>query len=421
MHIALEIFCRAERDDRLVGSVMQARLRDAALDPARKARIREVVHGILRNLRLLDHLLQAHSKRPISRLERSVSWTLRIGAYRVLRQTAIPTARAVSETVGLLSSRKHARARGYVNAVLRSLCRNLDDLPLPDPETETIDHLSVLYSHPRWIVMRWIEEHGKERTIEALKAGCSPAPFTIRVNRLRTDRDTLLSHLADRGMPAVPGAHPESIRIEEGRSVLSIPEFDQGHFYVQDETAMEVVLAMDLAPGMRVLDLCASPGGKSTHMAEVMGDQGEILACDVSDAKLARITENCERLGIRCIETSRPDPAGLFDRILVDAPCSNSGVFRRRPEARWRLSAKSLAGLRSLQGDLLRRVTPHLAPDGMIVYSTCSIEPEECREVVGEVVAGIPHLDLIDDVLVLPRTDGPDGGYLARIQGGSGP
>lgn len=429
---------------------MDRRLRRADLDPPERAGVRDVVYGVLRHRRLLDHLLQGLSKMRLSGLERAVLLALRIGAYRILFQGGAAASLAVKETVDLVSIRKSRRARGFVNGVLRSLCRSIQgplmnpqpvppggrDLPfaggggvrfaeptLPDPEQDLPEFLSLAYSHPRWIVDRWLENLGRETAIDTLRTGCQRAPFTIRTNRLRITREDLLRRLQGRDLDAESGEAPEAIRIRGGRAVLSTPEFGAGLFYVQDETPMKVAPFLDLRPGLRCLDLCASPGGKSTHMAEAMGNDGQVIACDISGAKLERIEENCRRLGVLAVSTALLDReeetlpfGGTFDRILVDAPCSNSGVLRRRPEARWRLDPESIANHHRQQLLLLEKAAPLLAPDGVLVYSTCSLEPEENRDVVGEFLDRRIGYFLRTDLQVLPLPEGPDGGYMARIE-----
>ena len=428
---------------------MTRRLGRPGIGEGEGAIIRDVVRGVQRHLRLLDHLLQGHSRMRLADLERGVIFALRIGAYRVLRQTRTPRPVAVKESVDLIPRRSSARARGFANAVLRALCNAIDgprddlpaipesgrDLPfseggglrfretaLPDPRGELREFLSVAYSHPRWVVDRWLTTLGSEAAVEALRAGSGKAPMTIRANRLRTSRDELLHSLNGRGCDAAVGEGPDSIRILKARGLLSTPEFSAGHFYVQDETPQRVAPSLEVRPGLRCLDLCASPGGKSTHIAELMGDDGQVLACDISEAKLERIEENCRRLGVRSVSPALIDPTeevlpfgGTFHRVLVDAPCSNSGVFRRRPEARWRLGPGSIPEHHCHQLRLLELAAPLLAPDGILIYSTCSLEPEENRDVVGEFLRRRDDFLLVTDDLVLPRPDGPDGGYMARL------
>ena len=453
LRIAHGIFCRAERDGHLAEREMAQRLSGtmgkARLDDSERARVRDLVHGVLRHRGLIDHLLGILSSKPLRTLERSVTWALRLGTFRLVRpgRAPRPAAVVVKEAVDLLPGRREAR--GFVNAVLRALARGVEvpleetapipegrrTIPwadggglrlledwLPDPAEDPAAFLAAGYSHPRWIVDRWRADLGAEAAAEAVRTGASTPPFTIRVNRRRATRDELAGRLRAGGVETTAGDQPDALHVVGGRSLLSFPEFEEGLFYVQDETPMDVVRRLDVRPGHRVLDLCAAPGGKATHIAEHLGGEGGVWACDVTPAKLARIEENARRLGHACVQTvllepdsAAPPAAGPFDRILVDAPCSNSGVFRRRPEARWRLSAETLASLRAMQEDLLERVAPLLAPDGLLVYSTCAIEPEECGEVVAKFLGQNPRYHLIDEGRTAPTVGGPDGGFVARI------
>ncbi len=304
---------------RLSGATGKARL-----DDAERARVRDLVHGVLRHRGLIDHLLGNVSKKPLRSLERSVTWGLRLGVFRLIRpgRAPRPAAIVVKEAVDLLPRRREVR--GFVNAVLRTLARGIDAPPvveasvpegrrtipwadggglrlledwLPDPADDTAAYLAAAYSHPKWIVERWRAELGAETAAEAARAGTSMPPFTIRANRRRARRDELAERLRARGVETTPGAHSDALHVVGGRSLLSVPEFEEGLFYVQDETSMDVVRRLDVRPGHRVLDLCAAPGGKATHIAERLEGEGTVCACDVTPAKLARIEENARRLG----------------------------------------------------------------------------------------------------------------------------
>ena len=248
----------------------------------------------------------------------------------------------------------------------------------------------------------------------------SPGRLCLRTNALRTSRETLLQSLADAGVAAHPGDAPEAVWIDSPARVNSLPGFSEGWFSVQDESAMHAARLLAPRPGERVLDLCAAPGGKSTHLAELMQNEGSIVAVDVREDKLERIRENCARLGVTIVQTHLSDiekpslPPGEFDAILLDVPCSNTGVLGKRPEARWRLRARDMAELAALQRRLLAFAASRLAPRGRLVYSTCSIEPEENRQVIESVLA--EQLDLQRETEQHHRPGQPaDGGYQALL------
>jgi 16S rRNA (cytosine967-C5)-methyltransferase len=244
--------------------------------------------------------------------------------------------------------------------------------------------------------------------------------LTLRVNTLRTDRAALLAALVQAGIDAEAGEHPHAVRLRETASVAELPGYDAGWFTVQDESAMRAAAALEISPEDRVLDLCAAPGGKATYVAERMGGRGRVVACDVQEKRLQTVNQLAHRLGITCIETCLLQaggelPEGPFDAALVDVPCSNTGVLGRRPEARWRPRPEDLAELTALQTRLLLSALARVRSGGAVVYSTCSIEPEENAAVVRSVLSQTQAFALEAEEEMTPG--GPsDGGYWARLR-----
>jgi 16S rRNA (cytosine967-C5)-methyltransferase len=361
----------------------------------------------------------------------------------LLLLTHIPPHAALNETVALADAVGIPRAKGFINGVLRALVPLLtqhetgtfgaDALPLPggvyrtlgravlpDPAASPVEYLSQAFSLPIWLADRWLKRFGWE---ECLRLGfwfAGAAPLTLRINPLRCRRDEFLR---DVGEQAEAGSHPQSVRWRTHAPVADIPGYAEGYFVVQDETAMNVATALAPRAGEHVLDLCAAPGGKTTHLAELMGNEGRVLACDVAASKLAPLQETCRRLGLTIVETKvvnagpdwPTDLVGPFDAVLVDAPCSNTGVLGRRPEARWRLKPADLRHLALLQIRLLRQGCALVRPGGRVVYATCSIEPEENRRVVDAFLKDEPALLLEADEEALPGCPA-DGGYWARLR-----
>ncbi len=292
---------------------------------------------------------------------------------------------------------------------------------LPEPAANPVEYLAAGFALPAWLAGRWLTRFGWEECVRLGFWFAGVPPLWLRCNVLRTDRAAFLGALAEAGVRAEPGSHPQAVRLAEHAAVRELPSYAEGWFTVQDESAMRVASALGPQPGMRVLDLCAAPGGKTTHLAELMGNQGSILACDVDNHRLRTVSELCGRLGITVVETQRLDPEGAeappgpFDAALVDVPCSNTGVLGRRPEARWRLKPDDLRRLVLLQTRLLRTAAERIRPGGAVVYSTCSIEPEENQQVVRAVLRGIPDLELEAEEENLPGKPA-DGGYWARLR-----
>jgi 16S rRNA (cytosine967-C5)-methyltransferase len=275
---------------------------------------------------------------------------------------------------------------------------------------------------PGWLSARWQARFPWEECLHLGFWFAGPAPLWERCNTLRTSREDLLTALHSAGIAAEPGEHFQAIRLPGHAAIRDLPGYTEGWFSVQDESAMRVASALAPAPGNRVLDLCAAPGGKTTHLAELMRNEGQILACDVDDRRLRTLGELCRRLGVTNVQPYRlhPErheepPAGPFDAVLVDVPCSNTGVLGRRPEARWRLKPEDFRKLVPLQTRLLLQGGERVRPGGVLVYSTCSIEPEENGQVVRAALLALPDLVLEAEAEQVPGRPA-DGGYYARLR-----
>jgi 16S rRNA (cytosine967-C5)-methyltransferase len=359
--------------------------------------------------------------------------------------TQIPVHAALNETVELASQFGRPRAKGFLNGVLRSCAtlvtphltqgpaadalpleggsyRRLSRAALPSPQSQPVEYLAAAFGLPRWLASRWHDRLGPR---EATRLGfwfAGPAPLTLRVNVRRTTREQLLTRLREAGLEAEPTPEAAGIRLREAANVRELPGFAEGHFAVQDLSAMKVAPAVQVAPGMRVLDLCAAPGGKSTHLAEIMDGTGEVVACDIDEGRLASIRELADRLGHALVRTQRIDaeraeslPEGPFDAVLADVPCSNTGVLGRRPEARWRLKPEDIQELVVVQSRLLRLALDRVRPGGVVVYSTCSIEPEENAGIVRRILGERPGVKLEAEEATAPGQPS-DGSYWARLR-----
>ena len=415
-----------------------------------RALVRELVFGVVRWLVLLDRHIDsrlASRKKGLSRVVRS---HLRIGVFQILFLDRIPFSAAVNEAVKGVKSSNHAWASGLVNAVLRRVAERRESL---GPEMarrcedtmglDAVEGLAIEQSHPRWMVNRWVGRYGLEETQAVCRANNIKAPLTLRVNTLTITRKKVLNNLAGHGIDAVPGRYaPEAIMIRGyPGSPVAIPGFKQGWFQVQDEAAQLVSYCLAPMPGEIILDACAGPGGKTTHIAQLIKDQGVVEATDRNDARLELLKENQERLGIKCIScipfesfsVRLPELEGRYHHILVDAPCSGLGVIRRHPDIKWNRTLASLSELASQQRSLLNGLALLIRPGGTMVYATCTLEPEETREVVEDFLSGHPGWGLIpaDEVLqgpaatlvdengflvIFPSPSGPDGFFAAILR-----
>ncbi len=381
---------------------------EARLDIRDRALAVHLVHGVQRYRATLDWRVGSVSDRPVGRLPLLVQMVLRLGAYQILYMEKIPTSAAVNESVRLIKEvgRKLGRDwSGFINAVLRSLAR-APSPEWPDMEQDPVQALAVRYSCPAWLVRRWIERLGVPQAEAWCRASLEPPPLSLRINTLRTTREALVDRCLQAGCAAKATAvSPYGVSVDRRQTVQSLPLFDEGGFYVEDEAAQLIPLLLDPQPGDRVLDACAAPGGKATHLAALMKNHGEIIAVDRNEARLRLIGENCGRLGISIVRPvlgdmvaaasvidARLRPPSLsgtvsdvpFDRVLLDAPCSGLGVLRRHPEGKWHKEAGSLLEHHRTQSALLETVGRLLRPGGCLVYSACSTEPEETEQVIDQ-------------------------------------
>ncbi|AMV22930.1 Ribosomal RNA small subunit methyltransferase B [Gemmata sp. SH-PL17] len=302
----------------------------------------------------------------------------------------------------------------------RGSYRRLARSVLPDPVADPTGYFAAAFSFPQWLANRWIERYGPA---ECTRLGFwfnAPPPLWIRVNKLNASRESYRVQLAGQTIEAAPGAHPQSLLFPEHHAIRDLPGFAAGDFAVQDHSSMLVASALGVKSGMRVLDACAAPGGKTTHLMELMDNRGHITACDIEAKRLQTVTTLCQRLGIQEVETVllKEDgelPPGPFDAALVDVPCSNTGVLGRRPEVRWRLKPNEFEHLIRLQTRLLILAAERVKPGGAVVYSTCSIEPDENEGVVRAVCRGMRSLALEAEHTSVPGRPS-DGGYWARLR-----
>jgi len=381
-----------------------AAVRPALQDERDRALATDLVTGTLRWQRQLDYLIEHFAKRPLTRLDFEVLQILRLGAYQLLHLDRVPAAAAVNDAVAMTRRARKTSAAGLVNAVLRGLSRNSHRLPLPlrPPEGDPLPYLEVSLSHPGWLADRWLGRYGFDAAEAWEKFNNAPAPLTIRVNRLKIDAATLTQALAGHGVAVEPARYaPDGLIVTSGNP-LRTPLAGTGQFFLQDEASQLVALLGAPEPGMRVLDTCASPGGKTTAMAAMSGDRAEIVATDVRSARVQLLRETVAASGARNIRVVQADlEAGLpfaseFDVVFVDAPCSGLGTVRRDPDIRWRRAEADLVPLAAAQLNMIRHAADAVRPGGRLIYSTCSSEPEENERVVENFLAANDHFAQID-------------------------
>ncbi|MGH7231443.1 MAG: 16S rRNA (cytosine(967)-C(5))-methyltransferase RsmB [Nitrospiraceae bacterium] len=402
--VAWVVLQRVERHEVFADEALDRCLSQARLDRRDRALAVELVYGVLRHRSTLDWRLAHLSERPFERLPLPVRTALRLGAYQLMFLQRVPVSAAVNESVSLVKRLPAKHWTGFVNAVLRAFLR--EPAPdWPDPASDPPLAYAVRYGCPPWLAQRWLDRFGAKQAESLCEATTVIPPLTIRANTLKMSRERLLEEFLKAQCTARPTEiSPAGLIVEQRGPVAELPFFQQGGFYVEDEAGQLVAPILDPRPGERVLDACAAPGGKATHLAALMQNEGEIIALDRHPARLHLLQENCARLGISIVRAMQADAArdlpGLpgvrsaswsssnaaalsFDRVMLDAPCSGLGVLRRHPEGKWQKTEQVLARHASEQSLLLDRLSHVLRPGGVLVYSTCSTEAEENEQVIG--------------------------------------
>jgi 16S rRNA (cytosine967-C5)-methyltransferase len=351
-----------------------------------------------------------------------------------------PSSAAVNESVELAKRTRGKGGAGFVNAVLRSTIRQKDEIRYPDIDQDPALHISVAQSHPLWLVQRWVKELGVEETLRVCKFNNQISSLMLRTNTLKISRTDLIEKLWKKELRPLPTTFSEEgILLQDPPPTSDLPFLKEGLYIIQDEASQLITSIMDPKPGERILDACAAPGGKTTHMAQTMENRGEIYALDLSQGKLDWIEEMCQRLGIKIVKTVKGDAAAslpvsngfVFDRVLADVPCSGFGTLRKNPDLKWRRGEKDIQRLSELQFSILNHLSAYVKEGGVLVYSTCTVFHEENEDVVEKFLNEHSEfqLDGVDKVLpekchplihngyfkTFPPKDGMDGFFAARL------
>lgn len=410
---ALRVLMQSERNDVSLDLLMDDVLHKP-FEPRDRHLLHALVYGVLRNRLRLDTILAAFLHQPMDRIDSRLIWILRMGLFQILEMDRVPNHAVVHTAVELTRTLRMGWAGGMVNAVLRRAIREASGVPLPVMAQEPIRALAVGASFPQWLIEKWIGRYGADETQALCGAFNRIPPLVIRTNTLRTTRDHLMRSLADsaEGIEQTRFS-PDGIRMARAHAaVFRLPGFPEGHFQVQDEAAQLVGFLVDPRAGMRVLDACAGRGGKTGHLAQMMNNSGEILAVDQSGEKLSVLEREMKRLGVsmvRCRNHAWTDgPLGreqaVFDRILVDAPCSGLGVLGRNPDIRWRPDRKDLRPFALRQVAIIENSLCLLKPGGRLVYAVCSMEPEETEGVIATILQGHPEIRRVESLAELPES-----------------
>ncbi len=413
--LAFEVLTQVEEQGAYASLLLDAKLHKGRLSREERRLATELTYGVLRWQGRLDYLLAAVTNRPWEMVDPALRRLLRLGAYQILFLTRMPNYAAVNETVALIpaaGSHVNRGAKGFVNAVLRRLLVQEGTIHFPDPSTDPVGALATRWSHPRWLVARWLARLGAEETEAFLRANNETPALSVVVNLLKSQPEEVKDHLASIAGSVTPGRFvPGVFHLKDGAEALRDPAFASGWYFPMDEAGALPVLLLDPQPGETVLDACAGGGGKTALLLGLLGTSGRVIALDPSARAHRRLREARARLGLDRLLPVRADARQasrllrhLVDRVLVDAPCSGLGTLRRHPERKWQQEEAALPALACLQLELLRGVAPLLKPGGLLVYSTCSLEPEETEGVIEAFLRESPDFASDDSRDTLPAT-----------------
>lgn len=432
---AVEVLQQILHDNAYTNIAVSKFLRAADMDEQERRFFTELVYGTVKAVGTIDWYLSKCITRPLQKIDSAVLNILRVSAFQILYLDRIPDSAACNEAVSITRQFSHEGSAKFVNGVLRGLLRKLPEISFPDPEENPADHIALKYYHPRWLVKKWLKQFGREETVALCEFDNSAAVLSMRVNTLCSSREELLEKLQQLGAEVQASKwSKDGILCTKTASLNTVFNELGRSIYIQDESSMLVADVVDPQPGETVIDLCSAPGGKTTHLAQRMHDQGRIIAGDIHEHKIKLINENAARLGINIIQAGIRDAAVLdesmlksADRVLVDAPCSGLGVLRRRAEARWRKKKTDLKIFPPLQLKILNNGAQYVKDNGLLVYSTCTIEPAENHYVIQQFLTDNPEWEYVkirhpltgelhDELQLLPQKDNIDGFYICALK-----
>lgn len=433
---AVDVLLRVFFEGAYLNIVLDKALQRADISDRGRRFLTQLVYGTTRHKTLCDYVLAARLHQPLDQLPRPVLVVLRMGVFQALFLNQVTFPAMVHTSVELARYRGHAGMARVANAVLRKAPQRLDEVDLPPREENLVRHLSVRHSIPEWLVRNWIDEFGQDRAEAICEASNTEAHTTIRVNTLRTTVEALLAAFNEKEPLAVKRTPiPEELTLLSGPPPARSKRFSEGDFIVQDAASMLPPHLLEPKPGERVLDLCAAPGAKSTHLAQLCGDAANVIAMDIHPGKLGLVRKNAARLGIErlytvCGNGTKPPLRPGFDRVLVDAPCSGLGTLRRHPDLKWRAQPEMPARLAALQVELLRSAVDLCKNGGLVVYSVCTFTRAETTDVARAVTQAESENVALEEgpewlsqwqigpgqYRILPEKEGLDGFFLMRLR-----
>jgi len=391
--VAVKVLNRIDRTDAYLDKVLEIELKNSEFNGQDKSLLFEIVHGVIRWLGRIDWILTGFYKGQFSKCIPNVKNAMRVALYQILFLDKVPEYAAVNEAVDFVKKIQGQKSADVTNAVLRNIIRSKDGIRFPKPEEDYVGYLSAYYSHPTWLVKRWIKQFGEEFTKDLLIANNNKPNLTLRINKLRTNEEELKSLLTKVQLKYFDGFYNKDfIRLANLTNITDWEYFAKGYFGINDESTGFACKLLDPKPGMNVLDLCAAPGGKTSYLADLMNNEGTIVAVDKFESRLKILKSNLNRMGVSNVEPLAVDALEFtveneekkFDRVLIDAPCSGLGTLTKKPDIKWKRDLGEIRNLTDIQLKLLKKGASLLKKDGILVYSTCTIEHEENFDIVSQ-------------------------------------
>lgn len=411
---------RIETEDAYTNQVLKEILSGDGISSVDRGFITELLTGVVRRRLRLDYVIGRFSKIKLKKLSPWVHQILRMGIYQILFLERVPDSAACNESVKLANRYANGGARGFINGLLRTVVREKENIPLPK---ENPDRFSVEYSCPLWLTEKLLKQYGEETTERILAASQEKQPVSLRVNRLATSPEKLQKLLNDEGIiTSLDEENANRLFVEGALDINRSDSYGKGLYSVQNSSSMTAVEVLDPQRGDVVLDLCAAPGGKTTYIAERMENKGEVYAFDLHPHKMELIQKSAERLGITIVSASVQDATlpmeqwiGRADRVLADVPCSGIGVIHKKPDIKWHRTMEDVEELCKIQKKILQNAASYLKPDGVLVYSTCTILKEENQEQVQAFLKENLEFILEEERTLFTHKTGGSGFYIAKL------
>lgn len=433
--LAVKILNRVERTDAYLDKLLDNEMKSPELSGPDKALLYEIVHGVVRWMGRLDWILNGFYKGTFSKAIPNLKNGLRVALYQILFLDRVPDYASINEAVEFVKRLQGQTPANLTNAVLRNIARNKNGIRYPNPDEDLVGYLSTYYSHPSWMVKRYVERFGKDATEKLLFANNEKPYLTLKVNLIKTNPQEFAKLLDSVHLKYKPGKYlQEFFKLQNLTNITAWENYKLGYFNIQDESAGLACRLLDVKPGMKILDLFAAPGGKSAYLAGLIRDKGEIIAVDRYESRMKILKTNLNRLDIKCVKLVCKDALEFngqqFDRVLADVPCMGTGTISKKPDIKWKKDLLDVQKMTEFQYKYLKKAASLVKKDGALVYSTCSIEPEENFNIVKRFMENHPNFvlknpveenfssELLDEnncIQTLPHIHGMDGAFAAKL------